>query len=86
MEDIYTEEIEEKHSFDPIRQSENTDKPFRIERCSKCGKFPTVIKHSEIEGKGRYEIKCCKNRILEKTETACIYEWNADQRMEDDGK
>ena len=61
-------------------------KEFKIERCSKCGKTPSVVKHSEIKERGRYEIKCCSHRVLAATETQCIYDWNADQNMEDDLK
>lgn len=49
---------------------------FRISKCKKCGRTPTVIKNFEIEGKGRYKIKCCNVEILENTETACICTWN----------
>lgn len=49
---------------------------FRISKCKKCGRTPTVIKNFEIEGKGRYKIKCCGIDILESTETACICSWN----------
>ena len=61
-------------------------KEFKIEKCSKCGKTPSVIRHNEIKGKGRYEIKCCSHRVLAETETKCIYDWNIDQNMEDDLK
>ena len=70
----------------PSMPQQEKSKEFKIERCRNCGRYPTVVKHSEIDGKGRYEIKCCSKRILSKTETQCIYDWNAEQNTEDDLK
>lgn len=59
---------------------------FKIEKCNRCGHVPAMKRHDNIEGKGRYEIKCCGLRILEATQTACIYQWNCENLEENDGK
>ena len=73
MSELYSGDMD--HEVFQIVKPLNSDK-FEISRCKKCGKMPTIIKNSEIEGKGRYKIKCCGIDILESTETACICTWN----------
>ena len=80
MNDLYFGEEEVQVDFGKMAQKiEGDNRIFKIEKCPKCGKVPEMKSHHEIEGKGRYEIKCCGVRILERTQTACIYQWNLNQ-------
>lgn len=74
MSELYSGDMDHE-VFQIIKPTSKSDK-FEISRCKKCGKMPTIVKNSEIEGRGRYKIKCCGVEILENTETACICAWN----------
>lgn len=81
LEEIERESEPEMHAEFMVAGTDNEWRPFKIEKCKVCGKTPNVFRDFEIDGKGRYTLKCCGSVVKEATETKVIYSWNCLQTL-----
>lgn len=76
-------EFKEIEVHSDIVVDKSTDwKAFKLSDCILCGRKPSILKDLEVEGDGRYVIRCCGLSVKAKTETNAIYIWNMLQENE----
>lgn len=74
--DIFEEEPEIHVDLSQVKDQTANWKQFKLLDCSICGKKPSILRDFDVEGPGRYKIRCCGRAINAKTETKAMYDWN----------